>query len=75
MSKAFSKSKRSVNLLALTIDFSPVAYNCDQLSFTAECMSSVWSDKSLCSSKCAKIYEQTICSGSFHGTQVRETGQ
>ena len=29
------------------------------------------SDKSLCSSKCAIIFEQTICSSNLHGTQVR----
>ena len=31
------------------------------------------SDKSLCSSKCVIIFEQTICSNNLHGTQVRET--
>ena len=64
----------SVDLLALIQDFSPVVYNCDQLSYTAMpffrnacCLS----DKSLCSSECAIIFEQT---SNFHAIQVRETG-
>ena len=38
-----------------------------------ECMLSV--DKSLCSSKCAIIFEQAICSSNLHGTKVSETGR
>ena len=38
----------SVNLPAFIQDFSPVVYNCDQLSFTAmlfpECMLSIWQE-------------------------------
>ena len=57
----------SANLPTFIQDFSPVGYNCDQLRFTAmlfpECMLSAWQEL---------IFEQTICSGNLHGTQVRE---
>ena len=33
------------------------------------------SDKSLCSSKCAIIFEQTTCSSNSLGAQIRETGR
>ena len=65
----------SVNLPTLIQDFSPVVYSYDQLSFTAMLFPDACylSDKSLCSSKCVIIFEQTICSNNLHGTQVRET--
>ena len=77
MSKAYSKSKMKVSTcLPLKNDFIPVVYNCDQLSFTAMLFqeSCCLPDKSICSSKRAIIFEQTICSSNLQGTQVRETG-
>ena len=78
MSKAFSKSKMKVStgppLSKILAQSTITVISCvSQLCFfrNACCLS----DKSLYSSKCAIIFEQTICSSNLHGTQVRESGR
>ena len=53
----------SINLPASIQDFSPVVYNCDQLSFTAmlfpKCMLSIWQE--LMFNQSRNIWENNIC--------------
>ena len=67
MSKAFSKSKMNVSTCP------PLSKIIAQPSAEFHSYAFCLSDKNLCSSKCAIIFEQTICSSNLHGTQVRET--
>ena len=76
--KAFSKSKMKGSACPLLSKI--LAQSCIMLS--TEFHSYVFfrnacclPDKSLCSSKCAIIFEQTICSSNMHDTQVTETSR
>ena len=75
VSKAFSKSKMEVStspplskILAKSY-ITVINWVSQHCFFRNDCC---LSDKSLCSSKCAIIFEQRICSSNLHGTQVRE---